>query len=302
MRELCLESLRVRDRLTIFTPLGIRFWDPALDIQVNEGLAVTARPLDTRGRTISAFRTTSGIYAFQGLPGLHTVEYPRGQPLPSRSPPAMTRFLVEVRDKKRCFLPVAFTVSLPYQGIFPTGSLHGLPVGGPPGFYLFAAPTRPVPATLAVVRAQLTEHGTNNSEKAAPYAVMEVQGPDGQNWYGLADERGCLAVLFPYPTFSSHSGELSSSPPGTDNRQRWMLSIGIRYAPATLRFPPDSSLPELRSIFNQGSGTIWPSRTASSGQPISRLSAELIFGEELVLRSAGEATLLIDPALTSPSF
>jgi hypothetical protein len=302
MRELRLEALRVRERLTIFTPLGIRFWDPALDTQVSEGLTVTARPLDIRGRTTGAFRTTSGIYAFQGLPGLHAVEYPRGQPLPLRSPPATARFLVEVRDDEGRFLSVAFSVDLPYQGIFPTGSLHGLPVGGPPGFYLFSAPTRPVSATLAVVRAQLAEHGTGSSEKAALYAVMEVQGSDGQVWYGLADERGCVAVLFPYPTFSSHSGALSLSPPETDSRQRWTLSIGIRYAPDALRFPPASSLPELRSIFNQGSGTIWPSRTASPEQPVSRLSAELIFGEELVLKSAGEATLLISPALSSPSF
>jgi hypothetical protein len=302
MRERRLESLRVRDRLTIFTPLGIRFWDPALDIQVNEGLTVTARPLDSRSRTTSAFRTTSGIYAFQGLPGLRAVEYPLGQPLPERSPPATTRFLVEARDEMRRFLPVAFAVSLPYPGIFPTGSLHGLPAGGPPGFYLFAAPTRPVPATLAVVRAQLVEHGTGSREKAARHAVMEVQGPDGQIGYGLSDERGCATVLFPYPTFSSHSGAVSLSPPGTDGRQRWTLSIGIRYAPDALRFAPASSLPELRSIFNQGSGTIWPGPTASPEQPVSRLSAELIFGEELVLKSAGEATLLISPALSSPSF
>jgi hypothetical protein len=272
------------ERVTIVTPLGIRFWDALLDAPVRDGLDVTARPLGQRAGGTAAFRTASGIYAFRGLPGLHDVEYPAGDALASPLPGR--RFVVEVADRQRRFLPAVFGVDLPYSGIFPTGTLGASVPGRPPGFYLFSAPTRPVTPAAAAVRATLVDL----DGAPAAYAVLTVQAPGGATWYGLADERGCAAVLFPYPTFTAGAGLAS---PLADTRQRWPVSVRVYYAPATLETPPGSALPDLRSILSQPAAVIWATPV---GQALDHLPLELVFGQELVLRTGDSATLIAGPA------
>ena len=113
------------EHLSIITTLGIRFWDPAFDVPVNDGLAVTAYPFGARRPATTAFSTPSGASAFQGLPGLLESEYPRGDPPSPGSLPASHRFLIEVTDSAARFLPVAFFVDVPFKGIFPTDSPPG---------------------------------------------------------------------------------------------------------------------------------------------------------------------------------
>ncbi len=283
------------EQVTVFTPLGIRFWDPALDIQVCDGLIVTARPEGLRYPPITAFRTSSGIYAFSGLPGLHEVEYPSA---PDRRPAVAARVLVTVCDGERRFLPAVFSVELPYQGVFPTGGQTSPLGAGPPGFYLFSAPTRPGTPALAVIRAQLTDQA---SKSAASYAVLEIQTPDNQTRYGLADERGCVAVLFPYPAFS---GNLNGSSPVASQAsmdfQNWPLTIRVRYEPPALQVPPGAQIPELRSIFRQSPGVMWTTTVVQPGQPVSQLAARLIFGQELVVRTEPESALWIGSSASVP--
>ncbi|HLP57643.1 MAG TPA: hypothetical protein VK186_02380, partial [Candidatus Deferrimicrobium sp.] len=62
------------EQVNTFTPLGIRFWDSALDRQVGDHLLVKAYPVHGYGSPVHAFRSASGIYAFQGLPGLREIE------------------------------------------------------------------------------------------------------------------------------------------------------------------------------------------------------------------------------------
>jgi hypothetical protein len=78
------------------------------------------------------------------------------------------------------------------------------------------------------------------------------------------------------------------------------LSIRIRYSPLVLSLPPGASLPDLHSIFNQAPGRIWSSVAAPSGQPLSWVSAELFFGQELVLRTDARSTLVISAAASPP--
>ena len=59
---------KMAERVTQFTPLGIRFWDSVLDKQVSDHLLIKAYPTAGFRPVINAFRTASGIYAFQGLP------------------------------------------------------------------------------------------------------------------------------------------------------------------------------------------------------------------------------------------
>ncbi len=269
------------ERQAIFTPLGIRFWDPALDRQISDGLTITATPMDERGKVTLAQRTASGIYAFYGLPGLRNIEYPSDVTNFESSPPFTRRFIVRVVDNHHRFLDTVFGVNLPYFGIYPTDPSNSLP-----GFYLFSAPTRPSIPNLAVVRAQIIEKSDSATNKPAAYAALEIEDPNNRVWYGIADEYGSLAVHFPYPTFTSPP---PSSPPVAEGNQQWEITIRIRYAPEKLTILPGSSIPDLYSILDQPQGMIWPTTSAS----VESLSATLNFGEELILRTDAQSELWV---------
>jgi hypothetical protein len=149
--------------------------------------------------------------------------------------------------------------------------------------------------SLAVVRAQLVDAATH---QPAAHALMTVHILGQTVAYGLADAYGGIAVLFPYPAFTTVAG---GSPPGTPlapgGVQHWEVSIGVRYAPAALAVPPGATLPDLRSIVSQAPGTIW---TTVASQSLSLLSAELMFGQELVLRTDETSVLLIGAAASPP--
>jgi hypothetical protein len=115
------------EKVSTYTPLGIRFWDPAMDAAVTDGLEVTLRPPNRPDLTRRAFQTLSGVYAFSGLSGLRSLELsdpdlPAGEHPVESSPPVRYRFIVDVNDRLGRYLPVTFRVDLPYRGIFPTRS------------------------------------------------------------------------------------------------------------------------------------------------------------------------------------
>lgn len=282
------------ERVSVITPLGIRFWDPAFDVQISAGLTVTASPTGAADLAMTAVCTPSGIYAFNGLPGMHDTEYPQNNPDGPGSLPATAQFLIQVTDPTASFLPAAFFVDVPFKGIFPTDLPQAPGAVAPPGFYLFSAPTRAASPLLAVVRAQLSERLDATTEQPAKYAVLEVDTPDGDTWVGLADQRGVLALLFAYPTFTSTSSAASSLVPSAAvPQQSWPLTVRVRYQPSVLSFPPGSSQPELRSVLAQAPATIWTQRASPPGQAVASLSSTLIFGQELVMSSAGESVLLV---------
>jgi hypothetical protein len=276
----------ILERQTVFTPLGIRFWDPAADAQIGHGLRVRAWPEDAPDQARDAFRTGSGIYAFQGLPGLRAVEYPQ-QDQPA-SPPIVERFVVSVEDMQRRFLPTVMRVDAPRLGIYPTSSASP-PEGGLPGFYLFSAPWRRA-AGLAAIRADLVRQSTG---EPAAYAVLELEVEDSGAWYGIADERGCVAALFPVPPFQA---TLGSSPPGPQtppHEQQWQVSVRVLYEPDNLETPAGAEHPDFRTILTQAGGAIW---ATASGAPAATLDVALSYGAELVLRTGelAESRLLID--------
>jgi hypothetical protein len=315
MAELTFDRQPLRERITIFTPLGIRFWDPVRDSQVRDHLVVTARPETMYESVTTAFQTASGVYAFQDLPGLHAVEYPEDGPPLQGSPPRTQRFVIAVKDRLERFLPAAFCLDLPlpYRGIFLNAALSSPvqesppfasplfaspPISNPPGVYLFSAPTRTVSPGIAAIRGHLVEYtpGSPPEQPAqdAAYAVLEVQvNGSNQTWYGIANSRGCIAVLFPYPPIRSR---LQLSPPGLPQislqNQRWDIAIRVRYSPDTLQPLPGTKVPDLRSLFRQSAGRIWLSQT---GPSVSEWSTELYFGEELVVRTGNSATLMLSP-------
>lgn len=283
MRNRFYRELTPLERLRLLTPLGVRFWDAAREAPVGPGLLLAAWPETAPGQRCQGVLGQAGVYLFHHLPGLITVERSDDQATPAR-PPLRQRFVVEVRDSVGRFVPAVFRLDVPHDGIYPTAALSS-PVGGPPGFYLFAAPTRPT-AGLAVIRAELVEQ----SGAPAAHAVLEVTGA-GQTWYGLANAEGVAAVMFAYPAFGP-------TPPRSPPRslaearqpQRWPLIVRVRYQPSAQIAPPGSALPDLASLFAQN---IAPVRAAIGGPAVASLAVELEFGRELALASAPGAQLIV---------
>jgi hypothetical protein len=259
------------------------------DRQVRDGLSVTARPELAPGPQVSAFRSGSGIYAFHRLPGMR--EWEQGTRDLLASPPETRRFWITVRDRRRRFLPLLFgvTLPLPRRGVYPA-ALGDAPdlEDALPGFYLVSAPTRPVAPGLTAVRARLVDHAGG---RPAAFAVLRV-GVAGENWGGIADARGDVAVLFPYPTVDV---SLHTSPPGMIltplHQQQWDLSVAVDYQPSALVYPDGSDLPELRSILQQSPANLWP---AAGGPAVADWTDSLSFGRELVLRTEPLSELWIE--------
>lgn len=287
------------------TALGIRFWDPVSDGQVRDNLVVTAYPVLGTGPVKTAFRTASGVYGFQGLPGMQAVELKESDEDDVALPvsPSFTRsFFIEVSDKLNRYLPTVFQADLPlsYDGIYLSDDTS-LPAGSsgssnPPGFYLFSAPSRSVTPGLAAIHTTLIRRTTG---EPAAYAVMEVdvQGTGGEDmgkWYGIADERGCISILFPYPDMDV---SLSPSPPASPSvpldQQEWQLTVQVRYAPENLTYPTninmESGIPLLESILTQSAGGIWTEGPVAPalGLFVNQWSTVLTFGEALILTTEG---------------
>lgn len=281
------------ERLSIVTPLGIRFWDPAYDVAVDDRLIVVALPFGADRPATTGLRTSSGVYAFHGLPGLHDLEYPRGDQDSPGSLPATVQFQIVVSDTAARFLPASFAVDVPFRGIYPT-DLPAPGAAGLPGFYLFSAPTREATPLLAAVRAQLSERLDETTERPAAHAVLQIDAPHGDTWVGVADERGAVAVLFPYPTFAvAAGGSLASLAPNAIPQQNWPLTLRVLYQPSALSFPVGTLLPELRSVLAQAPAAIWTQRLAPPGEVLASLPATLVFGQELIVRSGSESVLMV---------
>lgn len=298
------------EQVTIFTVLGIQFWDPALDVPVTDGLAVSAQLLDTDYMPVTAFRTASGVYAFQGLPGLHDVEYPVSGAAPA-SPQRTFPFAITVSDSFGRYLPELFVVDLPlpYEGVFLSNQVTSPPGSGARA-YLFSSPTRTGAAGISAVRADLWDRDVN---QPAAWAALEVS-IGGQVLRGIADGRGRVLIQFP----SLLNTRLSAgSPPGIgqgpSTGMSWPVQVAVRYQPGKLRFPlatsrgvvsPWGTTPSVKSILDeQGYALVWQQE---AGPPAAEWTGELIYGQELVLRStfgspSGVSSVLqVSGASTSP--
>ncbi len=283
----------------VFTVLGIQFWDPVLDQPVTDGLMVTAQLQNTSYPVITAFRTASGTYAFQGLPCLHAVEYPASISAVPASPARTFTFVITVADTLQRFLPVLFAVDLPlgYSGLF----LSNQP-GSPPGqggrAYLFSAPTRAAAPGLSVVRVDLWDRA---NDQPAAYAGVQIF-INGRQWSGMADELGRAQIQFPSPLLQTLN---LGSPPGigqgAPSTVSWPIQAKVFYEPAQLRFPlqglpdvpwPWSSTPSLKSILDaQQPALIWQNE---SGPAVAEWTGDITYGTPLVL-----STSLNDPTAIS---
>ena len=287
------------EQVFVFTVLGIQFWDPALDRPVTDGLTVTAQLQGADYPVVTAFRTASGAYAFQGLPCLHDVEYPSGGVQAAASPQKTFTFVITVSDSLERFLPTLFAVDLPlsYPGLFLSNDA-GSPAGAARA-YLFTAPTRTALPGSCVVRVNLWDH---DQDQAAAFAALQVS-IGGQQWTGIADDQGRAQVQFPSPLLQSLSlGSPPGSGQGPTSSVNWPVQVSVLYEPAQQRFllrgVPDvvwpwNSTPSLKSILDrQQPALVWQQE---SGPPTPEWAGTLSDGTPLILR-----TTLNDPTQISP--
>ena len=271
------------ERSRIFTALGLRFWDPVLNMQISDHLSVRAWQDKTNYPVRHGFRTSSGNYAFQGLPGLHYIEYP--YPGDKDRPELPKKYIVEVRDELDRFMPAVFSVDLPlpYRGLYLSENGNSFP-----GFYLISSPSRTTTQGLASVRGHLI---CKSTDIPASYAIAEVE-IEGRKWYGIANKMGSIAVIFPYPQFKSpadtanNHGEMENP----FSLQTWQMTIRIYFSPESLVFPQGSNIPLIQTIVEQEPGEIWDTEIHS----VKELSSNLTFDQEFILRTGDLSDLKID--------
>ncbi|WP_420125869.1 hypothetical protein [Longimicrobium sp.] len=293
-------QIRVLERDRTFTPLGIRFWDAALDTPVTDRLQVHAWLRDSAYPPVPAVRSPSGVYAFHRLPGQASAEKPAGDDARPETDGPAGEFVIAVDDPGGRYMGAAFSVPLPlgYRGEFLSG-------GPQPGkAYLFPAVSRPVPPGVAAIRADLADPDTG---APAAYAVLSAT-VGGITRTAVADEAGRAVVLVPFPTPERLR---QGSPPADTRAATWPVSLRARWEPAALRYPFPAregmnpawaARPSLKSILDeQRTALVW---TDEGQVPAVEWTETLVHGQELRLRTTlaggGSAPTLWVSAGASP--
>jgi hypothetical protein len=282
-------DLELVDRTAL---LGVRFWDNVTGRAVGEGLRVTE---PTTGRR--AVRGPSNVYVFGDLPGLRAASFGVADPTFWSSPPATAGFTCDVTDRDGRFIPFSFRTELPWRGLFvPSCVATSSPPGVGNSVPLFSAPARPVQPGFASVRADLWDLV---ADAPAAGAVLEISGVGANVWSGVSDARGSVVVQCPYP---EPRWQGASPPPGSSalSQQSWTVGASVRYSPAVAASPASGDptiaanavwSPDLCAVLTQAAGTL-----LASDSPTAVLPAQtLMFGHELILRSAGRSELLVLP-------
>lgn len=281
-------SVLVIERVAHVAPAGVRLVDAATGQTVSDGISVRFVP-PFPGRPTDAFRTPSGVFGVHGVRGLRRWELRdvADDGTLEDVPQTPLSFRVEVRDLSGLFHSFAADVMLPSDGLLavPCGSPPHSPPGSPPGsppdeesrfLPLFSQPSRPVPPGTAAVRARLL-HESDRSPAA--FAALEVTPKPGADPVrGIADARGEVVVLFPYP---QPAGLVGSPPSGTKQpltKSTW--NVGVRvFAPPAASPPGAGDLPDLCTFLDQSPATL----LLGSSPPTELTEAQLVYGRELVL-------------------
>jgi hypothetical protein len=298
-----MDVFRLMERQTLVAPLGLRFHDAATGAPVAGGLTVAVYRATNPSRRALAFPNRTGIFVLQHAPGLRDLERGAGDADYWENLPPRTSFIVEVRDTERRFQPFTFEARLPVRGLF----RWELAPESPPlsttetSVPLYSAPTRPVAPGMAVIRMELWDA---LADRPAAWALVEasIDAPP-LTVAGLADERGSLALIFPYPEPPplTHGSPLGSPPAGASPsfiEQSWPIHLEAAYVSGRSA----AALPDLRAALRQTPADLWAD--AERTQPLTEVT--LRYGRELVVRTHdathGKALskLFITPAGSPP--
>ncbi|MFY2562735.1 hypothetical protein ACN469_34400 [Corallococcus terminator] len=295
-------AIQVLEHVSRIAPLGIRFRDEATGAWVNEGLRVSAFPVGQPSLRRESVVNRSGLHLLMNLPGLRDLEFGDEHAgddawwaaLPSRRP-----YTIEVHDNLDRFLSCSFRAQLPHRGLFSLDCVASppSPLSPPaPSVPLYSAPTRQSAVPMAVVRAELWD---TKAKAPAAWALVEVTSAGGVTARGMTDERGRLALFFPYPApvdFAPGSPvDASSLPPGPPLlEQTWPLQLRVHHDYRA----PGTALPDVCVTLSQPPAGVW----ADTGSPQALLEPTLRYGQELVLRTqdAPASRLWITPTGSPP--
>jgi hypothetical protein len=310
-------TVRVLERLTLTAPLGVVFHDAATGSRVGAGLDISISPKSIPSSRAKMFPNPSGIYVLNRAPGLpRAFAFGAGDEEFWSSLPATQTYVMEVVDLARRFQPFSLEIDLPVRGIYNWVSPLEPPVpssppspDAPASIPLYSAPARTVPPGMAVVRADLRDADTNAN---AAWAVVEARYAGNLIARGVADERGSLALIFPYPAPPTLTvASPVESPPASRSlplfAQKWDVTISAAYAGAS----PSSdvpTIPDLRATLEQLNAPrarLWAD--VPGGAQLSVVTLE--YGRELVLKTqdaasssppASQSALLLSPAGSPP--
>jgi len=278
------------------TLFGLRFWDPALNLQIKSGLHTTLHPFDKPEKKVLATCTKSCNYVFNNIPGLRAFETGLADiPDSAVSPPVSKPYVLEVRDTRQRFSDVALTVDLPlpYSGLFLTDDTSGSPADTPPGFNLYSAINRAPGPQYTVVRGELIDR---NTQQAATNALVRVTTEDGFNWFGTSGLDGKFVVMMPYPFLNL---PFNSSPPTSDGvrlfERIWPINVDVFYAPLSLVSLPGSQTPDYTSVLSQDQALIYTETPETDTGEVSVFETDLVYGRDLIIKTTGFSQLYISP-------
>jgi len=262
------------DRVLVNAPIGLGFWDAVSASLVADGLVVSTRPRHATERKLVACSSLRGIRVFHRLPGL--ARYVMPWPIDDATIPAPVSFTLDVSDESGRFQPFFIEADCPTEGLFLPSCLRASP---PDGGYIpmFSSPTRPVPAGMAAVRAELRDA---QSGTPAAFAMVVVMLDGRELGRSFADRNGRIAVIFAYP-------EPLWTSPLSSERWSWPVQISAFYRPGS----HTEKTPSLCDVLTQPAAQL-----LGEGSPPTPLPDPLLeWGRELVLRTSASPYLLVEP-------
>lgn len=296
--------LRPLEDLPTRSVVAFRFWDPATDRAITDGLAVEAAPVPGGWPSRRAVLTPRGLHALSGLPGALGPE--RGDA--SWAEPAPL-WWVEVHDLAGRYLPVGLWIdpSRADPGVFvgpgiggpgspPASTWLQSPPSTPGAFYLFSSPSRTLSASLAAVRGQLRveDRIARDDGVWAGHAVVSVSVA-GRRWFSVADGEGRFLITFPWPGFQPIVGSPPVATRTPMEAQHWDVDLSVHFEPALLAPPAGGTLPDFRRVVAQRAAEPWPAAPELGGARAPTLAGRLEFGRPLVLRTSGRSSVLVHP-------
>jgi hypothetical protein len=289
------------ERHSIVTPLGVQFVDGFSGVPVGSGLDVWTWPESAPSLRVPLRPAGSAMYAAHGLPGFRDFERGDGDDrfwTGSLSEPKR-RFVVEARDLDARFLPLQVRVDLPAFGAARPSCPQMLPENRRTAVPLFSASTRSVPATVAVVRAELYD---KSRQGPAAWAVVDARFNGRTIARGMSDRAGRLVLLFAYPepqaSWASPPMAVTSpaaAPMVPLAEQQWSVDLAVRYDRSLLQ--PDARVggdataaireaPDLCDALGQAPAGFLADEASPS---LDLTGITLRYGEANVLRTANTA-------------
>lgn len=216
------------ERRVHVAPLGLRLWDEAACVLVTDDIAVRASDPAGSAREHVAAPGPSGCFVFHTLPGLGPVE--RGETGLHQG--AQRRLRITVTHRRGAFLPLRFQCDAPQRGfarplvaLRPARPLAPLATTAPdPSVPLFPAPAGSTRGGAAVLRAELRLAG----DAPAAWALLEASSAGRLVARGLADARGRVMLVFPFPPL-----DLLARPGPRASTVTWSLALSAYHDAAT---------------------------------------------------------------------